>query len=479
MLEGALEAGVEMVCLQEPFLGRDLHLFTHSAFQIYWPEVGKGEQKQIRVAIAVRKDVLNTFIWEDRSDLIQHTHIQAMDIWELNEKREKKRWTRVINTYDQNIQDGQGRRTRPIRQVEWKRVLQGRAILLGDFNAKSPHWDPYNKPRNAKDLEGLIERFNLILNNDTTVFTRVEGGKKSILDLTFSSLELGLLDSWAIAEGIQTPSDHKPIVIELGLAVEEKGPHLKGWRTDNLSQEQREKMEAEWWDKARQFPQQLLSNSEIEREVQWIQETVTDVLDKHTQPIRITPRSKRWWNKKVKESRKAFLRERRLHQSGWATWEELKDVQNAYYSTIRREKRLAWQRFLQGDEENEEEEEEEQGLGEKGGKGKDKSGVGRCWEALCYTKPRAHSTTPALVVEKADGTKREVVMIEEKEAVFLDQAFPSQKGEEEGQPQVQWQGVNTEHNLATREEVESALFTQSTKKAPGISRLNFKILRLL
>ena len=39
--------------------------------------------------------------------------------------------------------------------------------------------------------------------------------------------------------------------------------------------------------------------------------------------------------------------------------------------------------------------------------------------------------------------------------------------------------MNTKQNLATREEVEKALFTQSTKKAPGISRLNFKILRLL
>ncbi len=250
-----------------------------------------------------------------------------MDVWELNKRGEKKRQTRVINVYDQNIQDEQGQRTRPICQVQWESILQGRAILLGDFNAKSPHWDPYNKPRNARDLEGLIERFDLILNNDTIVFTRVEGGKRSVLDLTFSSPELGPLDSWAIAEGIQTPSDHKPIVLEITLAAEEKGPHIVGWRTDKLSQEQKEKMEAEWWSRAIQFPQQqLLSNSDIEQEALWIQETVTEILDEYTQPIKITPRSKRWWNKTVKESRKAFLRERRLHQRGWATWEELKAI---------------------------------------------------------------------------------------------------------------------------------------------------------
>ena len=52
-LEGALEAKVEMVCLQEPFIGKDLRLFTHSAFQIYWPEVERERQKQTQVAIAV------------------------------------------------------------------------------------------------------------------------------------------------------------------------------------------------------------------------------------------------------------------------------------------------------------------------------------------------------------------------------------------------------------------------------------------
>jgi len=74
-LEGALEIKAEMVCFQEPFLGRDLHLFTHNAFQIYWPGIEGEKQKQTRVAIAVRNDRFNTFIWADRSDLIQHTHV--------------------------------------------------------------------------------------------------------------------------------------------------------------------------------------------------------------------------------------------------------------------------------------------------------------------------------------------------------------------------------------------------------------------
>ena len=61
--------------------------------------------------------MLNTYIWEDRTDLIQHTHIQVIDIWELTEKGIKKQRTRVVNVYNQDIKDDQGQGTRPIHQV--------------------------------------------------------------------------------------------------------------------------------------------------------------------------------------------------------------------------------------------------------------------------------------------------------------------------------------------------------------------------
>lgn len=37
---------------------------------------------------------------ETRSDLIDHPYIQIVDVWELDEKNKKKRWTRIVNVYD-------------------------------------------------------------------------------------------------------------------------------------------------------------------------------------------------------------------------------------------------------------------------------------------------------------------------------------------------------------------------------------------
>jgi hypothetical protein len=69
-------------------------------------------------------------------------------------------------------------------------------VLLGDFNAYSPLWDPFIKQRKeAGLLEKIIKDSNLILNNEQGAIIRP--GKKtkgSIIDLTFTTIELGPLD---------------------------------------------------------------------------------------------------------------------------------------------------------------------------------------------------------------------------------------------------------------------------------------------
>ena len=119
----------------------------------------------------------------------------------------------MVNVYDQNIRV-EGRSTRPVREIQWGQILDGRAILLGDFNAKSPSWDPHGRSENVNDLERIIEEFNLILNNDTTVYTREQGNSKSVINLTFITPSMGLLESWAILDKAQILSNHKAIISE-------------------------------------------------------------------------------------------------------------------------------------------------------------------------------------------------------------------------------------------------------------------------
>jgi hypothetical protein len=62
-------------------------------------------------------------------------------------------------------------------------------------------------------LEAIINRFNLIFNNEPGIITRPNLIRnKLIIDLTFTITDIGLLDLWAIEEKNSTPLNHELIV---------------------------------------------------------------------------------------------------------------------------------------------------------------------------------------------------------------------------------------------------------------------------
>jgi hypothetical protein len=79
-----------------------VHSFSHPNYKIKWPK--KGENKEKRVLIVIRKDLLTKVITEVRLDLVNHSYILALDIWDLQPNTQKKaRRTRLINCYNNRI----------------------------------------------------------------------------------------------------------------------------------------------------------------------------------------------------------------------------------------------------------------------------------------------------------------------------------------------------------------------------------------
>jgi hypothetical protein len=136
-------------------------------------------------------------------------------------------------------------------------------------------------------------------------------------------------------------------------------------------------------------------------------------------------------------------------------------VGNDYYRHIRRAKRLAWERFLEGAFPTDEE-------------SRLASDPGRCWRALRYTKTQVPSYTPAIKVGGVDGQPdRIAATAEEKDDVFMAQASPPQARDEEN-----IEVPNTRVNVSAGN-IREALFAQSVKKAPGVDGVCFKAVRLL
>jgi hypothetical protein len=132
-LEAAIERGAEVACLQEPYVGKK-HTISHPGFQIRWPECVK---RDTRVALAIRNDALDRYVFEERTDLAGGPHVQCLDVWETVHRR-KVRCTRLVNVYNQARVEGGGH---TIDQIDLSRLIVSRTILAGDFNARSPVWN--------------------------------------------------------------------------------------------------------------------------------------------------------------------------------------------------------------------------------------------------------------------------------------------------------------------------------------------------
>lgn len=81
--------------MQEPYV-EGKHTISHPSFQIRWPECSK---RDTRVALAIRNDVLDCYVFEERTDLVDGPYVQCLNIWETVRRREVRR-TRLINIYN-------------------------------------------------------------------------------------------------------------------------------------------------------------------------------------------------------------------------------------------------------------------------------------------------------------------------------------------------------------------------------------------
>ena len=95
--------------------------------------------------ITIRKDIPNTIMVENRTDLISHLYCICLDIKEIDEQTERRlRKTRVINLYDNKIgQEQLWKESFPtpqlaVQDICWRSIICGQVLIIGDMNTHSP-----------------------------------------------------------------------------------------------------------------------------------------------------------------------------------------------------------------------------------------------------------------------------------------------------------------------------------------------------
>jgi hypothetical protein len=106
--------------------------------------------------------------------------------------------------------------------------------------------------QNAGTVERLIERHELIVNNNDHQATGCGKNCRSIIDLTLSTRKVGALARWEIDENLATASDHEIIVFSWPPLVAAKDKEeittTRNWNIDRLcADEQAVKAAGEHW----------------------------------------------------------------------------------------------------------------------------------------------------------------------------------------------------------------------------------------
>lgn len=239
---------------------------------------------------------------------MHHPYFVALDIRDIDGQFNKlTRRTRVINIYDNRV--GQGctwvghtpQNRRALENILWDRVNRGRVLLLGDINAHSPLWNPHcQRIINAKSLDELIEKFHLLINNESGRATRPASRGVSIIDLTLSTIELGPLSLWEIPQDYPSLSDHELIVLrwkDIGyhLSRSEDGTPARSDIAGLFSAPDKlESAQKDWTSHShtRTILDTTSSIKNLDDEVDWFEKTLLLVLDAHAKVLRVTSFSK-------------------------------------------------------------------------------------------------------------------------------------------------------------------------------------------
>lgn len=228
---------------------------------------------------------------------------------------------------------------------------------------------------------------------------------------------------------------------------------MSGWSTQNLLLDKwlLQAAKEEWEEASIDQPHLSFSSTkeDLDKEVEWFESKLVRLLNNHAKVTRIMAYSKRWWNEEVAEARKTWGKNKRRLSGDENLKDELKQARNSYYRTIRKAKRLCWQKFLQGEEQQ-----------------------NHCWTALRYTKSLQFKTTPAL----KDPEGNIATSMKAKEALVRKSAFPKLPSDFRPDQRIE---PGIAHVTITEDIVCKALVNQSATKAPGPNKISFQILRMI
>lgn len=220
-----------------------------------------------------------------------------------------------------------------------------RAIITGDFNAKSPQWGMTFSDRRGQLVTEWIAANDFLIVNQGNTPTFERNNYTAILDLTIATASIGAsVTKWEVSDK-ESLSDHNFIVFETAERLRISSPRVKnkGWNARKLDY---------------QKLKNALDNLEDDgRTVNDFSRTLTKLCDVSMPKKKIVTRRKPvyWWTQEIAELRKDCMKSRRVYlrsvrrnqpQVTQQLWDVYKERQKELRNCIRNAKRTSWKNLL-------------------------------------------------------------------------------------------------------------------------------------
>ena len=445
-LDYGIEYKLDFILFQHPFIGRDNITISHSAYYCIMPDT----ELRPRVMIFARKQ--SRFDFCLRSDLISDNDCMIIDITDKTKKYSET--IQLINIYNEkSLQENSNKYT--IQRLLNQIIPHKNTIFCGDLNAHHSWWNSSVSNANirTKELVKWLEKYEFELLNkpDQQTCTRSD---ISVIDLAFITKNLNqLYTEWEISDQLVTGSDHEAILfminidnknlVENPLYNNQYNFDKADWNgfKDDLLLYEKEEFHS-------QIDNSEISTSLLESEAQKLRDLILKAAEKNIPKKRITERSKPWWNNDLKTLRKELATAKRRWKRKQTDQKQYQEIRSDYLQKIKLAKANCWNKFLENAE------------------GKD------IFKAFQYTKPRRIEKLP--ILQNQDKT---AITFEQKCETFMTVLFSKPPQSET----VRWD--NYTENLdwkwpeVKKDEIKTAIFTSSIKKAAGPDQISFLIIQ--
>ncbi|XP_029177940.1 uncharacterized protein LOC114945803 [Nylanderia fulva] len=244
------------------------------------------------------------------------------------------------------------------------RILGGRTLICGDFNAKSSQWGSRNTDRRGELVDEWAAEHDLRLINSGALPTCIRPQGWSIIDLTWSTADIcGSISGWQVMNNTESLSDHEYIQMFFGrddgyLNVNDRSSNSQKYPRWNIKKMDIDKFRAAiLWNCTNSDDQP--TEKTAEDQAKWIERSIHQACDVGASRIKKPPPKEQtyWWNTDIARLREASIATRRAWSHAKQRRRPLeiltplrdryKVARKALKSEISKAKYIAWQDLIQ------------------------------------------------------------------------------------------------------------------------------------